>query len=327
MKGKKVLVTGSGGFVGSHLVENLIEQGAQVTALVHYNSQKSTACLKYISGSRDLRVVFGDINDPFFCLDLVKDQEFIFHLGGQISVPYSFLAPKIFFDTNVLGTINLLEAAKNSTIKRFIYGSSSEVYGTILKKPVDEDYPLNAQSPYAASKIGAEQAVISYFFSFGLPVTIIRPFNTYGPHQSTRAVIPSIITQILSSSSKKIKLGSLTTARDFVYVKDVAKAYIKLAMLNTSVGKIINVGTGRSENLLTLCQIIMDLTNIKKQIVIDKSRARPEKSEILDQFSNNAKLKKLTGWEPKTALEDGLTETVQWFRKNISNFDSDKYQI
>lgn len=329
LKGKKVLVTGADGFIGSHLVETLINQGVKVRALVYYNSWGSWGFLQEVKNmGRECEIVVGDIRDPHFCLNLVQDQEIVFHLAALIDVPYSYVAPSSFFETNILGTVNLLEAAKREKdLEKFVHTSTSETYGTARYFPMDEKHELQAQSPYAASKVGADKAAMSYFLSFGLPVTIIRPFNTYGPRQSARGVIPTIITQLLSDRIRKVRLGSLKPIRDYTYVTDTARAFIVAALSKNTIGEVLNVGSGRGYSIKEIYDMVSDILGIRKNVVTDRKRLRPSKSEVWKLVCNNSKIKSLTGFEPQTNFKDGLEETIDWIRNNLSRYKPEIYNI
>lgn len=330
IKNVRCLVTGADGFIGSHLVEELLKQGAKVRALVYYNSEGKWGLLeniKNLKSHKNLEVVLGDINDPHFCERLLEDQEIIFHLAALIAIPYSYIAPSSYFQTNVLGTVNLLEAARKAKVKRFLNTSTSEVYGTALYEPMDENHPQQAQSPYAASKVGSDKAAMSYFLSFGLPVTIVRPFNNFGPRQSARAVIPTIISQILSDKIKKIKLGSLKPVRDYTFARDSAKAMIKIALTDETIGKVFNIGVGKGYSIEEIYQMICKLTNIKKEVITDDERIRPEKSEVWKLICSNKNLVDLTNWQPETTFEEGLRETIDYIRENLDKYKPEIYNI
>ena len=330
LKGRKVLVTGAGGFIGSHLVEKLLNEGALVKALVQYNSLGSWDLLEDIKGIKDnknLEVVLGDINDPHFCIRLTEGVDVIFHLAALIDIPYSYVAPRSYFETNVLGTVNLLEAAVKTKVKRFIHTSTSETYGTAIKTPMDEEHPLQAQSPYAASKVGADKAALSYFLSFGLPVTIVRPFNNFGPRQSARGVIPTIITQLLSPNLSLVKLGSLTPVRDYIFVEDCAEGFITAGLSTKTIGQVVNLGTGKGYSIGEIYKLISGITGIKKKIKLDKKRVRPTKSEVWRLICDNSKMKNLTGFEPQTNFKDGLAKTISYMENNLSKYKPEIYNI
>lgn len=329
LKGKKVLITGADGFIGSHLTERLIEEGADVRALVYYNSWESLGLLSYVKKiENNCEIVKGDIRDPHFCLELVNGQEIVFHLAALIAIPYSYIAPTSFFETNVLGSVNLLQAArKNDRLERFIHTSTSETYGTALYVPIDEKHELQAQSPYAASKIGADKAAISFYNSFGLPVTVVRLFNNYGPRQSPRAVIPTILSQLMSKSIKKVKLGLLTPVRDYTFVKDTAEAFIKILATEKAVGEVFNVGTGEGYSIQQIYDILTDITGEKKEIQQDPQRLRPSSSEVFKLICDNRKIKRVTGWKPRTDFREGLKEAAEWVRDNSDFYNPERYSI
>jgi len=329
IKDRKVLVTGADGFIGSHLTERLIKEGARVKALVNYNSWESLGLLGGIKDiSKNCEIVKGDIRDPHFCLELVKNQEYVFHLAALIAIPYSYLAPTSFFETNVQGTVNLLEAAKrNSGIKRFVHTSTSETYGTALYSPMDEKHDLQAQSPYAASKVGADKAALSYYLSFGVPVTVLRPFNNFGPRQLARAVIPTILTQLLSEKVKKVKLGSLDPIRDYTYVTDTADAFVRVATSPKCIGETLNIGTGKGYSIGEIFKLSCKLTKIEKEVVVDSKRIRPAKSEVWKLLCDNRKIHKLAGWNQKVRFDEGLEKTLAWIKDNFATFRPEEYSI
>lgn len=330
IKGKKVLVTGADGFIGSHLVEELLKEGAKVKALVFYNSQGTWGLLediKNINNYPNLEVISGDIRDPHFCLRLLKEQEIVFHLAALIAIPYSYIAPMSFVQTNVLGTANLLAASVQNKVKKFIHTSTSEVYGTAVYTPIDEKHPYQPQSPYSASKIGADSLALSYYSSFALPVVVLRPFNNFGPRQSARAIIPTIISQLLDKSIKEVRLGSLKPVRDYIFVKDTAQAYIKIALSEGLNGKVINIGVGHGYSIKEIYELICGITNITKKVILDKERIRPANSEVWQLICDNKKMLKLTGWKPPTAFPEGLKQTISWMEKNKDKFKSERYNI
>lgn len=329
LKEKKVLVTGADGFIGSHLVERLIEEGASVRALVYYNSWESLGLLKFIKNiDGRCEVIKGDIRDPHFCLEVVKNQEFVFHLAALIVIPYSFVAPTSFFETNVLGTVNLLEAAKrNSKLIKFVHTSTSETYGTALYTPIDEKHELQAQSPYAASKVGADKAAMSYYLSFDTPVAIVKPFNNYGPRQTARAVIPTIVTQLLSKKVKKVKLGLTTPIRDYTFVSDTTEAFIKVALSKKTLGEIVNIGFGKGYSIGKIYEMAENILGVTKPIKLDKKRVRPSKSEVFRLICDNSKIKEITGWKPKTDFKAGLSITIDWIKENMDFYRPEIYSI
>lgn len=329
LKRKKILVTGADGFIGSHLTEQLINEGASVRALVYYNSWESIGLLNYIDDVENkCEIVKGDIRDPHFCLELVKDQEIVIHLAALIAIPYSYIAPTSFFETNLLGTINLLEAAKrNNKLEKFVHTSTSETYGTALYTPMDEKHELQAQSPYAASKVGADKAALSYYLSFGMPVTVVRPFNNYGPRQSARAVIPTIVSQLLSDKIRKVNLGALDPVRDYTFVRDTAQAFTKVVLSDGVVGKTFNVGCGRGYSIREIYKMLTEITGVDKEVGLDKKRIRPEKSEVFKLICDNKKIKRLVGWRPETDFQKGLKITVDWIRNNSDHYKPEVYDI
>ncbi|MCM8900485.1 NAD-dependent 4,6-dehydratase LegB [Caldicoprobacter algeriensis] len=328
LKNKRVLVTGADGFIGSHLTERLVELGAQVTALVQYNSFNHWGWIdtfdKNIKDS--INVVTGDIREYDGMKKIIKGQEVVFHLAALIAIPYSYVSPMAYVKTNIEGTVNILEACREFGVEKVIHTSTSETYGTAKYVPIDENHPLQGQSPYSASKIAADKMAESYYRSYGLPVVILRPFNTYGPRQSARAVIPTIITQILAGV-KEIKLGSLSPTRDFTYVKDTVEAFIKVAEADNTVGEVINAGSNYEISIGNLAKKIMNLMGVNVEIICDKQRVRPEKSEVNRLWADNTKIRNLTGWQPRYSLEKGLMETIDWIEKNHRYYKSNVYNI
>ncbi|WP_333859910.1 NAD-dependent 4,6-dehydratase LegB [Clostridium sp.] len=328
LKGKKVLITGSEGFIGSHLVEKLIDIGAEATALIQYNSFNNWGWIdtfhKNIKDS--IHVVTGDVREYDGIKKIVKGQDVVFHLAALIAIPYSYLSPMAYVRTNVEGTTNILEACREYGVQKIIHTSTSETYGTALYVPIDEKHPLQGQSPYSASKIGADKIAESFYRSFNLPVATIRPFNTYGPRQSARAVIPTIISQILSGE-KRIKLGSLTPTRDFNYVKDTAEAFVEVAESDKVIGQTLNVGSNHEISIGDLAKKIINIIGKDVEIICDEERIRPEKSEVNRLWSDNTKIKQLTGWEPKYNLDKGLEETVEWIKNNMGYFKTNIYNV
>jgi NAD dependent epimerase/dehydratase len=326
--GKKVLVTGAGGFIGSHLTEELVKAGAQVTALVHYNSNSNIANLQFLPKNllNQVEIVFGDIQDGFLMNTLSKGKDIVFHLAALIGIPYSYVAPAAYVSANITGTLNMLEAARNQNVGKLLVTSTSETYGTALYAPIDEKHPLQGQSPYSATKIGADKIAESYFLSFGLPVCIFRPFNTFGPRQSTRAVIPTIISQVLSES-KEIRLGSLDPVRDMLFVKDTAMGYMMAALEENTVGEVVSVGTGRGVTIGEIVDMVQQIVKTSKEVIAENQRIRPEKSEVMKLICNYSKAKELFGWEPRFSLEQGLSEVIEFMKENQSKFDPKKYAI
>ncbi|MGC2432459.1 MAG: GDP-mannose 4,6-dehydratase [Desulfobaccales bacterium] len=324
---KRVLVTGAGGFIGSHLVERLVELGARVRALVRYNSRNDWGLLELLpSQVKDhLEVVAGDITDPFGVARALAGCEVVFHLAALIAIPYSYIAPAQFVAVNCGGTLNLLETARQQEVERFVHTSTSETYGTAQYTPINERHPLKGQSPYAASKIGADKLAESYYLSFGVPVAIIRPFNTYGPRQSARAVIPTIISQALNGEI--IRLGSLSPVRDLNYVSDTVEGFIKVAESPRAVGEVINIGSGKSVSIGELAGKIIDLLGGNKRIITEDERVRPEASEVLELLCDHRKARELIGWEPRVNLEEGLARTIKFIRGNLSRYKPDIYNV
>jgi NAD dependent epimerase/dehydratase len=314
---KKVLITGADGFIGSHLTEALVRAGAEVTAFVYYNSFNSWGWLDDLEkGTQNaLQIFSGDIRDPNGVRTAVKGQEIVFHLAALIGIPFSYHSPDSYVDTNIKGTLNILQACRENDTQRVLVTSTSEVYGTALYVPIDEKHPFQGQSPYSATKIGADRLAESFFRSFNLPVTIVRPFNTYGPRQSARAVIPTIITQLLANVPE-IKLGSLSPTRDFNYVKDTVAGFLAIAASDRTMGEEINIATQDEISVGMLAAELIHQIRPETRIVIDDDRVRPENSEVGRLLGANSKLKQLTGWEPAYSLEKGLAETIAWFRNN-----------
>ncbi|WP_186647692.1 GDP-mannose 4,6-dehydratase [Fluviispira vulneris] len=328
----RVFVTGADGFIGSHLVEELVERNFEVTALCYYNSFGNYGWLSDLihkKKPRNLKAILGDIRDPFFMKKVLRDQNTVFHLAALIAIPYSYVAPYSYFETNLTGTLNILEACLDSpAVSRLIHTSTSEVYGTAKFIPINENHPLQGQSPYSASKIAADMAVESYFRSMSLPAVILRPFNTYGPRQSMRAIIPTIISQVLSGSTD-IKLGSLKPTRDFNYVKDTVNAFLEIALANDDVlGKIFNTGTSTEISIGELVSKIEKIFEIKLNVVVENERFRPQMSEVERLISDPSKLKLATNWKPKFQLEEGLTKVIEWMKnQNYYLSSSNVYHV
>jgi NAD dependent epimerase/dehydratase len=327
-KGKKVGVTGADGFIGSHLVERLVELGADVRAMVLYNSHNFWGNLELLpqSSLKEVDVFLGDVTDPFLVKKFVKDQEIVFHLASLIAIPYSYKAPQSYVQTNVMGTLNVMQACLEEGTRKVVHTSTSETYGTAIYTPINEEHPLQGQSPYSASKIGADKMAESYHLSFQLPVATLRPFNTFGPRQSARAVIPTIITQVLSGA-ETIKLGSLTPVRDFTFVKDTADAFLSVAHSPDTIGKVLNSGTGVGVTIGDVVDLISKITDKKIRIQGDDERVRPEKSEVMKLIADHSKLTKLTGWKPRYDFERGLQETIQYIGKNLDKYKIGQYTV
>jgi NAD dependent epimerase/dehydratase len=322
----KILVTGAGGFIGSHLVEALLGKGCDVRAFVHYNSANWFGKLEDL-GPRlnDVDVFVGDLRDAATVRRAVSGCRIILHLGALIGIPYSYLSPGDTFATNVGGTQNVLDAAREMGIEKVVITSTSEVYGTPLYIPIDEKHPLQAQSPYAASKIAADKLAESYYMAFDLPVATIRPFNTFGPRQSARAIVPTIITQALAGDV--IHLGSLHTSRDFIFVEDTVSGFLAVAEHNSSIGKVINIGSGGGVSVGQLAELVMSIMRKQVDIRVDKERIRPEKSEVQRLVCNYSLAQELLGWEPGFSLEEGLRETIEWIRERPQLFKAERYNV
>ena len=328
LKGKKVLVTGAEGFIGSHLTERLVELGADVTALVQYNSFNNWGWIDTFDKNvlDSIKVETGDIRELDGMNRIIKGQEVVMHLAALIAIPYSYLSPMAYVRTNVEGTTNVLEACRNHDVQKIVHTSTSETYGTALYVPIDEKHPMQGQSPYSASKVGADKMAESFYRSFNMPIATIRPFNTYGPRQSARAVIPTIISQILAGK-KEIKLGSLTPTRDFNYVKDTAEAFVKIAESDNTIGEVINAGSNYEISIGDTVKKIIDIIGHDVKILCDDQRLRPEKSEVNRLWADNTKIKELTGWTPKYSIDKGLEETVKWIKDNMDKFKTDIYNV
>lgn len=324
----RILVTGADGFIGSHLTELLLEKGFTVRALSQYNSFNYWGWLEDINPSSKLEVVTGDIRDPFFCETISKDVDIIFHLAALIAIPFSYKAPQSYVETNITGTLNICNAALNNSVKRVLVTSTSEVYGTAQYVPIDEKHPKQPQSPYSASKIGADAMALSFYNSFKLPVTIVRPFNTYGPRQSARAIIPTIITQI-ASGVKEIKLGDVRPTRDFNYVKDTCSGFLAIANEQKTIGKEINIASNYEISMAETLNIIKEIMNSDVNFITDEQRIRPENSEVFRLWGDNTLIRELTGWQPKYNIREGLKETIEWFMsaENIKKYKANLYNL
>jgi len=329
-RNKRILVTGADGFIGSHLTEALVEIGYDVSAFVCYNSFNSLGWLDTISNEIKNKITFisGDIRDPNGVNEAMKNMDIVFHLAALIAIPFSYNSPDSYIDTNVKGTLNILQAARKNNVKRVLITSTSEVYGTSQFVPITELHPKQPQSPYSASKIGADAIADSFFRTFELPVIIVRPFNTYGPRQSARAVIPTIISQLLNGA-KEIKLGDISPTRDLLFVKDTVNGFIKIAQCEDLIGHEVNIATQSEISVGSLAQLIIDKINPDARILTDTLRIRPERSEVFRLLGSNEKLKSYTAWEPKYSLEEGLEETINWFSesKNLVKYKSDQYNV
>jgi dTDP-glucose 4,6-dehydratase len=324
----KVLVTGSDGFIGSHLTEMLVEKGYDVKAFVYYNSFNSWGWLDTLPQSikDSIEVFTGDIRDPNGVREAIKGTDTVFHLAALIAIPFSYHSPDSYVDTNIKGTLNVLQACRQFETQRLLVTSTSEVYGTALYVPIDEKHPYQAQSPYSATKIAADRLAESFYRSFNLPVTIVRPFNTFGPRQSARAIIPTIITQLLAGKTE-IKLGALTPTRDFNYVKDTANGFVEIAKSQKAIGEEINIATGIEISMEQTANEIIKRINPKAEIICDEQRLRPEKSEVNRLLGSNEKIKSLTQWLPKYSFGDGISETIEWFKGNMENYKADIYNL
>ncbi|MCX6284548.1 MAG: NAD-dependent 4,6-dehydratase LegB [Bacteroidetes bacterium] len=330
IKNTKVLVTGAGGFIGSHLVEELLKRNCEVTAMVHYNSFNRWGWLEYFPGDlkEKLNVFSGDIRDPNGMREAMKGCEVVFHLAALIGIPYSYHSPDVYIDTNIKGTLNILQAARQLNLKKIIHTSTSEVYGTAQFVPITEEHPVNPQSPYAASKAGADFLALTFYRSFNSPVIVVRPFNTYGPRQSARAVVPTIITQILAGKTE-ISLGSLTPTRDLNFVRDTALGFVKAAESETALGEVVNLGSNFEISISDLVKKISGIMGKPIEIERESSRLRPEKSEVERLWAENRKASDLFGWSPRYTLDEGLSETIKWFSAagNMQFYKPDLYNI
>jgi len=325
---KNILITGADGFIGSHLTEQLVRDGNKVKAFVYYNSFNSWGWLDTLDKKilKELDVFTGDIRDPNGVREAMKGVEEVYHLAALIAIPFSYHSPDSYVDTNIKGTLNVIQAARDLDINRILVTSTSEVYGTAQYVPIDEKHPFQGQSPYSATKIGADRLGESFYRSFNMPITIVRPFNTYGPRQSARAVIPTIITQLLAGK-EEIELGSLTPTRDFNYVKDTANGFIEIAKSGKTIGEEINIATQQEVSIGQLAEELIKQINPNAKIVCDDQRIRPEKSEVNRLLGSNEKIKRLTNWTPKYTFEQGLAETIEFFRHNLDKYKTDIYNI
>ena len=328
LNSKKVLVTGAGGFIGSHLVEALMAKGASVRAFIRYNGRNDWGMLSDLpaESQKSIEVIAGDIRDPFFVRKAVQGCDAVFHLAALIGIPYSYVAPSDYVSVNVQGTVNVLQACRDERTPRLVHTSTSETYGTAQYVPIDEKHPMQGQSPYSASKIGADKMAESYYNSFELPVVIVRPFNTFGPRQSARAFIPTVIIQALTGD--KVVMGSLEPVRDMTFVKDTAEGFITVGMCDKAVGQTINLGIGSGQTIGQMTKTVLKLVG-KPDLSIeqDQRRVRPSKSEVMRLISDNSKARTLCGWQPKYSFEEGLRETIDWIRKNLNKYRLDQYVV
>ncbi|OIP83925.1 MAG: NAD-dependent dehydratase [Porphyromonadaceae bacterium CG2_30_38_12] len=323
---RRILVTGAGGFIGSHLVELLVAKGYDVKAFVHYNSSNTWGWLDSSTVKNDVEVISGDIRDMDSVYAAMQGCDSVFHLAALIGIPYSYVSPQAYIKTNIDGTYNVLQAARQLGVAKIMVTSTSETYGTAQYVPIDEGHPMVGQSPYSATKIGADQLAISYFKSFDLPVKIVRPFNTFGPRQSARAIIPTVISQILSGKTK-LNLGNLTPTRDLTFVKDTANGFLQIALADGLFGEITNIGMRKEITIGDLVKLIAKLIGTAVEIHSDEQRIRPDKSEVERLYCNNSKIIANTQWTPAFTLESGLSETIEWIKSNLSYFKTDIYNV
>ena len=330
LKDKKILVTGADGFIGSHLVEALIAEGAKVRAFCYYNSFNSWGWLDSLPKDTlsEIDVFTGDVRDPYGVKKSMENIDVVFHLAALIGIPYSYHSPETYVDTNIKGTLNILQAARELKTEKVLVTSTSEVYGSAIYTPIDEKHPRQAQSPYSATKIGADAIAESFSRSFDLPVVTVRPFNTYGPRQSARAVIPTVITQLLSGE-EEITLGALEPTRDFVYVSDTAKGFVEIAKADETFGKEINIATGKEISIGSVAEKLIDIINPSARIKANEERIRPKKSEVTRLLGSNEKILNLTNWKPEYSLEEGLQETIEWFKdaENVKAYKAGIYNV
>jgi len=330
LKNKKVLVTGADGFIGSHLVERLLEEGCKVKAFCYYNSFNSWGWIDSFPKEKidQLEIFTGDVRDPNGVRESMKGCDVVFHLAALIAIPYSYHSPDSYVDTNIKGTLNIVQAAKDLGVEKVLVTSTSEVYGTALYVPIDEKHPRQGQSPYSATKIGADAIADSFYRSFNLPVTIVRPFNTFGPRQSARAVIPTIITQLLAGKTE-IKLGAIHPTRDLLFVKDTANGFVEIAKSDKTIGEEINIATSSEITVGDLAQKIINIINPLAKIITDDIRLRPEKSEVERLFGSNKKILEITNWKQNVSLDEGLKLTIDWFSKpeNLQRYKAEIYNV
>jgi NAD dependent epimerase/dehydratase len=327
-KQESVLVTGADGFIGSHLTELLVRQGYKVKALSQYNSFNDWGWLDDVECTNEIDVLTGDVRDPHYCKHITKNVDIVFHLAALVAIPYSYIAPDSYLDTNVKGTLNICQAALENSVKRVIHTSTSEVYGTAQYVPIDEKHPLQPQSPYSASKIGADSIAMSFFNAFDLPLTIARPFNTYGPRQSARAVIPTIISQI-ASGKKQIKLGDVSPTRDFNYVADTCRGFLELARCDKAIGEVVNIGSNFEISVGDALTLIRELMKSDVEFIVDEQRLRPGKSEVFRLWCDNKKIRDLTGFVPTYEMRTGLKETIDWFtqKENLAKYKANIFNV
>jgi dTDP-glucose 4,6-dehydratase len=327
LAGRKVLITGAAGFMGSHLTELLVQAGAKVRAIVHYNGRGDLGNLAFLDPAtvRELDVVLSDVRDRTAMCQAVEGCDVVFHLAALIGIPYSYQAPQSYVDVNMVGTLNLLEACRNVGVARMVHTSTSETYGTAQYVPIDEHHPIHAQSPYAATKVAADQLAYSYFASFGTPVVTVRPFNTYGPRQSARAVIPTIISQALAGD--QLKLGSLTPVRDFLYVRDTARGFLSAATSDNVLGEVLNLGTGKGVTVGDVVDRVAKQLGKKLHVTTSDDRVRPEKSEVLQLLCSADKANRLTGWAPTVDLDAGLAETIAYIEQHQDRYRPTQYAV
>ena len=325
---KNVLITGADGFIGSHLTELLVREGYSVKALSQYNSFNHWGWLEDISCLDQIEVLCGDVRDPHYCKEITKNVDAVFHLAALIAIPYSYIAPDSYVDTNVRGTLNICQAALENGVERLVHTSTSEVYGTAQYVPIDELHPLQAQSPYSASKIGADAMAMSFYNAFELPLTTVRPFNTYGPRQSNRAVIPTIISQIAKGMTQ-IKLGDVSPTRDFNYVADTCRGFLELALCDNAIGEVVNIGSNFEISVGDTLHLIKEIMGSNVEFLTDEERLRPEKSEVFRLWCDNSKINSLTGFKPEFSIRDGLQTTIDWFSKaeNLSRYKANIYNV
>jgi len=325
---KTALVTGGDGFIGSHLSEMLVARGYQVKALSQYNSFNNWGWLENVGCKDKIEIITGDVRDPYYCKHITKNVDIVFHLAALIAIPYSYIAPDSYVDTNIKGTLNICQAARENGCERIIHTSTSEVYGTAQYVPINEEHPMQAQSPYSATKIAADAMAMSFYNAFDLPVTIARPFNTYGPRQSARAVIPTIITQI-ANGAKEIKLGDVTQTRDFNYVDDTCRGFIALAECDASIGQTVNIGSNFEISIGDTLDVIKELMGSSVNFIVDSQRIRPEASEVFRLWCDNSKIEELAGFKPKIDIREGLKRTIDWIThpRNLEKYKSEIYNV